>query len=163
MWSSSGGSSHVVNRKTRSTLREDKEWTHLLQCWQCLVAQVCIHKLSEMFNKKIILVCNDYSMFDYVSDWPIFFYICRLKINQKTRQGICDCSWHWHCREQKGHYLWILFFWVPGNLSAFAQNFKASSRKLVCCRDSQTYCLKLVTFYKDHSLPSQGLRDCLTD
>jgi hypothetical protein len=49
-------------------------------------------------NKKIILVCNDYSNDNYVSDWPIFF-IQRLKINHKTRLGICICSWVRHCHE----------------------------------------------------------------
>ncbi len=36
---------HMVGRIIHSALREEQGWTHSLQCWQHLVAQVCLNCL----------------------------------------------------------------------------------------------------------------------
>ncbi len=89
MGSSLSVSCHAVGKK--SAFRKEQGWTHSLQCWQCLVAQVCINCLC--WFRGMILVCNDYSncVIMWMTD-PIFF-IRRLKINHKTHLGTCVCSW----------------------------------------------------------------------
>jgi hypothetical protein len=64
--------SHVLNRKTQSALREEKGWTHSLQCWHCLVTQVWMRKLFKLIIRKWSMCAMIVKMYVYASDWPIF-------------------------------------------------------------------------------------------
>ncbi len=91
--------SQVVNRKTQSALRGEQGWIHLLQRWQRLVTQECMHKLFKLIMRKWSLCATIVMMYVYANDWSIFFNR-RLKVNHKTHLGICVCSWDQHCCKQ---------------------------------------------------------------
>ncbi len=72
--------------------RGKEGWT-LLQCWRCLVAQhflLLIKKDNPSIQQMYLVV------------WIInpIFSIRKLKISHKNPQGICICSWYWHCHKQ---------------------------------------------------------------